>query len=54
MADDDLSTAENSYMTLLDAREKPREAAADLIRALRIKTKNSGKQRHMRIVEKPR
>jgi hypothetical protein len=46
MADDDLSTAENSYVTLLDAREKPREAAAVLIRALRTKTKNSGKQPH--------
>jgi hypothetical protein len=43
MADDDVSTAENSYVTPLDAREKPREAAADLICALRTKTKNSGK-----------
>jgi hypothetical protein len=46
MADADLSTAEKSYVTLLDAREKPREAAAVLIRALRTKTKNSGKQPH--------
>jgi hypothetical protein len=46
MAGVDLSIAENSYVTLLDAREKPREAAADLVRALRTKTKNSGKQPH--------
>jgi hypothetical protein len=46
MASVDLSTAENSYATLLDAREKPREVAADLIRVLRTKTQNTGKQPH--------
>jgi hypothetical protein len=46
MADGDLSTAESSYVTLLDARAKPREVAADLIRVLRTRTQNSGKQRH--------
>lgn len=46
MADVDLSTAENSYVTLLDARQKPRSAAADLIRALRTTTQNNGKQPH--------
>ena len=52
MADVDLSTAENSYVTLLDAREKPREVAADLIRVLRTKTRNSGKQpRELEIVQ---
>ncbi len=42
----DLSTAEGAYMTLLDARHKPRAVAADLVRALRTKTQNSGKQPH--------
>jgi hypothetical protein len=46
MADGDLSTAESSYVTLLHAREKPRELAADLIRVLRTRTQNSGKQPH--------
>jgi hypothetical protein len=46
MASVDLSTAENTYATLLDAREKPRKVAADLIRVLRTKTQNSGKQVH--------
>jgi hypothetical protein len=42
----DLSTAESCYVTLLDAREKPREVAADLIRVLRTRTQNSGEQPH--------
>jgi hypothetical protein len=46
MASVDLSTAESSYATLLGAREKPRKVAADLIRVLRTKTQNSGKQPH--------
>ena len=46
MNDVDLSTVESSYVALLDAREKPREAAADLVRALKTKTRNSGKQSH--------
>jgi hypothetical protein len=44
MTDVALSIAENSYMALLDARKKPREVAADLVRMLRTKTQNSGKQ----------
>jgi hypothetical protein len=52
MADADLSTAEKSYVALLDARQKPREVAADLIRSLRTKTQNSGKQsRELEIVQ---
>jgi hypothetical protein len=46
MSDLDLSTAESSYVTLLDARKKPREVAADLVRVLRTKTQNSGDQPH--------
>ena len=46
MANVDLSTAESSYVTLLDAREKPREVAADSIHVLRTRTQNSGKQLH--------
>jgi hypothetical protein len=46
MANVDLPTAEGSYVTLLDAREKPREVAADLIRVLRTRTQNSGEQPH--------
>jgi hypothetical protein len=44
MTDVDLSTAESAYLTLLDARHKPRRDAADLVRALRAETQNSGKQ----------
>jgi len=46
MTDVDLSTAENTYVTLLDARHKPRRVAADLVRALRTETQNSGEQSH--------
>jgi hypothetical protein len=42
----DLSKAESSYVTLLDARHKPRADAAHLVRALKIKTQNSGQQSH--------
>jgi len=42
----DLSTAEGAFATLLDARDKPRAAAADLVRALKTKTRNSGNQSH--------
>jgi hypothetical protein len=42
----DLSTAESAYVTLLEAKDKPRAVAADLVRALRSKTQNSGKQLH--------
>jgi hypothetical protein len=34
----------SSYVTLPDARQKPREAAADLIRPLKTQIQNSGKQ----------
>jgi hypothetical protein len=44
MTDVELSIAESSYVTLLDARQKPREAAADLIRPLRTQIQNTGKQ----------
>jgi hypothetical protein len=40
----DLSTAESAYLTLLDARSMPRAAAAELVRALRTKTRHSGRQ----------
>ena len=42
----DLSTAEGAFATLLDARDKPRAAAADLVRALKTKTRNRGNQSH--------
>jgi hypothetical protein len=42
----DLSTAESAYLTLLEAKDKPRAVAADLVCALRSKTQNSGKQLH--------
>ena len=52
MDDVDLSTVESSYLALLDARNKPREAAADLVRALRTKTRNNGNQsREVEIVQ---
>ena len=48
----DLSTAESAYVALLEARDKPRTVAADLVRALRSKTQNSGKQlREVEIVQ---
>jgi hypothetical protein len=41
----ELSLAESSYVTLLDARQKPRKAAADLIRSpLGTQIQNTGKQ----------
>jgi hypothetical protein len=42
----DLSTAERAFVTLLDARDKPQAAAADFVRALKTKTRNSGNQSH--------
>jgi hypothetical protein len=42
----DLSLAESAYLTLLDAQHKPIAAAADLVRALKSKTQNSGNQFH--------
>jgi hypothetical protein len=46
MTDVDLSTAESAYLALLDAMHMPRRDAADLVRALRTETRNSGKQPH--------
>ena len=40
----DLSVAESAYLTLLEAQQKPRPAAADLVRALKSKTRNTGTQ----------
>ena len=42
----DVSTAESAFLILLDARLRPRAAAAELVRALRSKTKNTGQQCH--------
>ena len=44
MTEVELSIAESSYVTLLDARQKPRAAAADLIRPLKTQIQNSGNQ----------
>lgn len=52
MTDVLLSTAEGAYLTLLEARLKPRPVAADLVRALKTKTKNAGKQsREMEVAQ---
>ena len=42
----DLSLAESAYLALLDAQHRPSVVATDLVRALKIKTKNSGNQSH--------
>jgi hypothetical protein len=42
----DLSTAESAFLVLLHARLQPRIVAAELVRALRSKTKNTGQQSH--------
>jgi hypothetical protein len=42
----ELSLAESVYLTLLDAHQKPIAASADLVRALKSKTRNSGNQSH--------
>jgi hypothetical protein len=48
----DLSTAEMAYLALLEARQMPRAAAGDLVRALRTKTRNKGNQsREVEIVQ---
>ena len=46
MADFDLPVAESAYATLLDARHKPRNIAADLVRPLRTKTQNEAGRPH--------
>jgi hypothetical protein len=40
MANVDLSIAESAYATLLDARGKPHNVAADLVRPLKSETQN--------------
>ena len=40
MPDFDLPVAESAYATLLDARHKPRNVAADSVRPLRAETQN--------------
>jgi hypothetical protein len=46
MTDVDLPLAESAYKVLLDARNKPRAVAADMIRPLRTKTQNGNKRSH--------
>jgi hypothetical protein len=46
MAEIDLPVAESAYATLLDARQKPRNIAADLVRPLRTKTRNEAGRPH--------
>jgi hypothetical protein len=46
MSDIDLPMAESAYATLLDARHKPRNIAADLVRPLRTETQNDGARSH--------
>jgi hypothetical protein len=41
MADVDLPVAESAYATLLDARNKPRNMAADLVRLLKTDSERS-------------
>jgi hypothetical protein len=46
MADVDLPVAESAYATLLDARHKSRNVAADLVRPLRTETQNEAGRPH--------
>jgi hypothetical protein len=46
MSDIDLPVAESAFAILLDARHKPRNVAADLVRPLRTKTRNEGGRPH--------
>jgi hypothetical protein len=46
MADADLPVAESAYATLLDARHKPRNVAAALVRQLRTETRNEADRPH--------
>jgi hypothetical protein len=46
MSDIDLPAAENAYATLLDARRKPRNVAADMVRPLRLETQNQADRPH--------
>ena len=52
MADVDLPVAESAYATLLDARHRPRNVAADLVRPLRTETQNeAGRPHEIEIVQ---
>jgi hypothetical protein len=46
MSVDDLTIAESTYLALLDAQHLPSAAAAELVRSLRMRTQNSGRQSH--------
>ncbi len=46
MSDIDLPMAESAYAILLDARHKPRNVAADMVRALMNETENLGVRSH--------
>jgi hypothetical protein len=46
MANVDLPMAESAYATLLDARHKPHNVAADLVRPLRTETQNEAGRPH--------
>lgn len=46
MPDVDLPVAESAHATLLDARHKPRNVAADLVRPLRKETRNESGRPH--------
>jgi hypothetical protein len=46
MSDIDLPMAESACATLLDARHKPRNIAADLVRPSRTETQNDGARSH--------
>jgi hypothetical protein len=46
MADVDLPVAESAYATLLEARHRPRNIAADLVRPLRTETQNEAGRPH--------
>jgi len=52
MADVDLPVTESAYATLLDARHRPRNVAADLVRPLRTETQNeAGRPHEIEIVQ---
>jgi hypothetical protein len=46
MSDIDLPLAEGAFAILLDARHKPRNVAADLVRPLRTETQNGSARSH--------
>jgi hypothetical protein len=46
MAEVDLPIAESAYATLLDARDKPHNVAADLVRPLKSETQNEAGRPH--------